>query len=259
MANSYKAQVTQAVKLREAQIEAFTLRIQNVLGARIRKLIPDMEAGKVDAMEMAKRLAGLQNALMQMGLQKELARLDDLFGEELKTVKSLLSTSKVAVTYSDIDRAVVEQLVNFNTERVANTLRNYVSDVKALVMQHVVGGETLKVSDIIDTTDERLERNLGTELNTMLSGFQGTVMAGKAEELGLTLALYVGPDDQITREFCEDLLSKDPPIYEVSEILGMQNNTGGALPVIEYGGGYNCRHNWAFITEDEARGMGWSG
>lgn len=68
--------------------------------------------------------------------------------------------------------------------------------------------------------------------------------------------MYVGPLDDATRPFCEEILnSKDLPIYTVEEIQSMDNGQLG--DVFTSCGGYNCRHEWVPISgnlEKELRG-----
>ncbi len=57
--------------------------------------------------------------------------------------------------------------------------------------------------------------------------------------------LYVGPDDGVTRPFCQAQLAD--PIKTRDEIGSLSN---GQLPnVLLTGGGFNCRHIWQFIGD----------
>jgi hypothetical protein len=122
-------------------------------------------------------------------------------------------------------------------------------------MRSVLSGSEIDVDEFYDGKSEVLMNQMDAEINTMISTFNRTVTANKAQELGFELMQYLGPDDQVTRPFCREVLSRDPAIYTIDEILEMDNEQG--LPVLESGGGWNCRHQWRPITTERAIELGW--
>jgi hypothetical protein len=93
-----------------------------------------------------------------------------------------------------------------------------------------------------------------TVINTAIQGFNRAVNEKKAKDLGLTLFLYVGPDDDVTRPFCQDRVDQ---IFTQEEIDSWDNGQG--LPADVYLGGYNCRHHLRPLTEELAAELGYDG
>lgn len=102
---------------------------------------------------------------------------------------------------------------------------------------------TVAMSSLAQKMQQATGRQL-TEVNTKISMFGRSVTASIAEEAGLTLYLYTGPEDGLTRKFCRPLVGK-----VVSESQMKKLNNGQGLPVRTGGGGYNCRHSWSPISK----------
>ena len=83
-----------------------------------------------------------------------------------------------------------------------------------------------------------------TEIKTKLSQFGRSITAIAAEEADIDHFLYTGPDDGITRDFCEALVNK---VVTSKQMRRLDNGQG--LSVITSGGGYNCRHSWSPVTQ----------
>lgn len=237
-------------------MRAFLLRLNRFLETSLEGIIGGLEIGEVSALEAARVLGSMQAALIDLGLADELGELQGIYADELNYISQVFAASGIAgALFSDVDETVIRELVSFDTDQVFGMVSGYVDDVKATMMRAVLIGETPNFREMHDVTGSRLISNLETEMTTALQGFSRTVTQAKGKELGFELWEYIGPEDEITREFCQDLLDKDPPIYSTSEIERMDNGQG--LPVASYGGGYNCRHQWRPISEEKAREAGW--
>lgn len=102
---------------------------------------------------------------------------------------------------------------------------------------------------------EMAENQAEQRLRDSTMQFSRTVNEQKASELGYEYREYIGPEDSLTRPFCDRLLDEGP-IFHIDEIREMDNGQTGAGTVLEAGGGYNCRHHWRavkpwMLLEDE--------
>lgn len=52
---------------------------------------------------------------------------------------------------------------------------------------------------------------------------------------------YSGPNDEVTRDFCRELLRIDK-FYRESDLNSLSRKVG--YNVLEHQGGFNCRHSW---------------
>lgn len=240
----------------EAEIKSFTLSLSRFFDLSLSRVIRELETKKVRGAEAASMLGAIQSRMSENGLSKVLDRLRPIYLEKLKFIRDELA--EVAdKPLSNADTAMIDQLIRFDFSKTTNILETYVDDVRAQVMRTVIAGETPKADKIIPDVAGRLESNINTELNTSIMAFSRSVTIKKSIDLGFELFLYVGPEDKITRPFCREVLSKDPSIYTLKEIQGMDNDQG--LNVLTYGGGYNCRHEFRPISEGFAKDLGWQG
>lgn len=93
-----------------------------------------------------------------------------------------------------------------------------------------------------------LPKYAGTIANTSLFALDREVRKQQGRKSGIPTAKYMGPDDKITRKFCEDHL-QDVRTWEAWEEM---RNDVGPNPVSVYCGGYNCRHQLVPFLADWA-------
>lgn len=102
-------------------------------------------------------------------------------------------------------------------------------------------------SDIIRDVAETLEvseRKVATLYDTAVTVYARQIEALQASPGDDTAFLYAGPVDDVTRDFCLDIVGK---VFTRAEIDEMDNEQ---LPdVFLTGGGYNCRHTWVEISK----------
>ena len=123
-----------------------------------------------------------------------------------------------------------------------------------------VGG--LKFADLVASLTEKFETSIArarTLADTAMSTFYRTATDRAFQVIEKDLPQqeikyrYSGPDDKLTRPFCEHLLRLDKG-YTREQIDGMSN---GQLPNVWLtGGGWNCRHSFVIDTRSlERRAM----
>ncbi|MFB6374490.1 MAG: hypothetical protein ABEN55_15530 [Bradymonadaceae bacterium] len=112
------------------------------------------------------------------------------------------------------------------------------------VTRNVLNGASREqlTRELTEHTD-MAERQARQRLRDSTIQYSRSVNEQKASELGYEYRQYFGPDDRLTRPFC-DLLLADGPIWRVEDIREMNNGQTGAGTVLVAGGGYNCRHHW---------------
>lgn len=251
-----KQQAKRQARARDKEVEAFSRSLDLFLSRNLRKILRGIDDGKIRGAEAANLLGSIMVKLEQAGLEQVVNDIQDIYSAELLTIREHFregTDQRPVFTASDVQD--VETLIRFQEDRIYSTIENHVDDTKATLMQSIVTGQKATLDDLLDGASERAAANIKTELNTALMSFNRAVQARKAEELGFDLFIYTGPDDNVTRPFCEELLERDPPIYTIEEINAMDN--GQDLPVLISGGGYNCRHDWRPISLELAKRLGY--
>jgi hypothetical protein len=256
-----RKEIADNLKVRDRLLGDFVKRLNGFMADELEKAVRDLGESP-RAQDVARVLGTLEERFRAAGLNDEVTRLAGIYRNELSTARR--EVGRIAETEgggsvrptAQVSNEIVRQLVEYDIDRVGSTISTYINDARSNLARQVLLGERPTAKDFIDTENPRLEANLNTELQTSLQGFNRSVVVGEAKELGFDLYLYIGPDDNLTRPFCNDVLSKDPPIYTLDEIDSLDNEQG--LAVITYGGGYNCRHQWRPVSEETARELGWT-
>lgn len=237
-------------------VDKFLLSLGTFLQYNLNDILKGLKDGKVKGAEAAAQLGGLLTELDKRGLRKEIGGIKEIFAKELRFIADEFEEQGITDIFSSTDKQTIDALINVQLSKTDLEIKRYGINIQAAVMNQVVAGQDLGIIPVKIKPKEKFGW-IRSEINTAVMAFNRTVTASKAEELGLNLFLYVGPDDKVTRPFCSHVLDKDPPIYTKEEIEKMDN--GQDLSVMTYGGGYNCRHHWRAITKELAESLGYRG
>lgn len=239
----------------DAHVSAFLARLRGFLNRELRGVVEQLKNGDIGGREASAALGSLISNLEAAGLDAEVRKLRTIYGFELKAVRDTFETLGTKQVFSSTDSTVVETLIDFDVDKIAAHVKADAEDLKATLMRSVLVPGEKDLFSIVEARTGALEGSLNTEMQTMVQAFSRTVTAKKAEDLGFNLMIYLGPDDKITRPFCKHVLRRSPAIYTLDEIKAMDNEQG--LPVLQYAGGYNCRHQWRPVSEERARELGY--
>tara|TARA_B100000427_G_scaffold73498_1_gene59543 strand:- start:734 stop:1723 length:990 start_codon:yes stop_codon:yes gene_type:complete len=109
-----------------------------------------------------------------------------------------------------------------------------------------------------DRAGENMKRYAGQLLNDSLRDFDATLNFNKANDAGLTYVKYYGDIIPTTRQICRGLVSRTIgkknglfTIDEVRKLWASRSWTGkkAGNPLVVRGG-YNCRHQWSYVSPD---------
>ena len=105
-----------------------------------------------------------------------------------------------------------------------------------------------------DRVGDNMKRHAGTLLNDSLREFDATLNWNKANEAELTHVRYYGNVIPTTRDFCRTLISKNR-IFTIDEAKkywsqrrGWKGYKAGDPLIVR--GGYNCRHQWSYVSPE---------
>ena len=109
-----------------------------------------------------------------------------------------------------------------------------------------------------DRAGENMKRYAGQLLNDSLRDFDAPLNFNKANDAGLTYVKYYGDIIPTTRQICRGLVSRTIgkknglfTIDEVRKLWASRSWTGkkAGNPLVVRGG-YNCRHQWSYVSPD---------
>lgn len=140
--------------------------------------------------------------------------------------KALNTILVVNNQFASIQNIINKKIVKAVETAIKNDLKS--SELSDLISKSVNGG--------------RYQAN--TIANTSLQGFSAANSIEMEREAGVEKWKYVGPPP--TRPFCKDLYQRT---FTYEQIIAMNNGQG--LSVLYFGGGFNCRHKWEAVIDDD--------
>lgn len=242
----------------ESEIEEVLRELESFLNQNLPRIIREAQQGNRDPIE---GLNALINAFRTGGVNSQLGNITEIFGNELRRIGEDFESLGI-MSYEQfqtlIDLDTVESLIRLRINDIENKAVETLSRLRPVILENVILGTQIDELVLSQTASNVLLNFTRTELTTALISFNRMITLVQAEQAGLDLFLYIGPNDKITRPFCRRTLNKkNIPIFTKKEIEAMDNGQG--LPVITYGGGYNCRHSWGALTLEKARELGYKG
>ena len=245
-----KAEVRARLNISVVEVEALSLKIERFFHQYLDRITDSINSAEPkDAVELARALVQFENALKGAGFQEVVNRIEKIYGDELDSVRERLSISSGSdVKLTAIDVANVQALANDQIDRATRIFSQYVGDARSVILSSVVMGAKPDIKALRDDFGSRLASKMNTEINTALAGYSRAVNSQKAAELNLDKFLYFGPDDDITRPFCQERVDK---IFTQEQVDDWDN--GSDLPAGVYCGGYNCRHQLLAVSDEFAK------
>jgi hypothetical protein len=152
--------------------------------------------------------------------------------------------------YSRSDDKEAQKLVEF-VKKNKNKKSMQVSVDKAV--------QTLQSKFGRDRAGDNMRKYASQLLNDGLREFDAQVNAYKSQEAGLTHVKYFGDIIPTTREVCKNILrgvykKRQSNVFTIDEVrkLWKQRSWSGKKPgdPLVVRGGYNCRHQWTYVSPD---------
>ncbi len=152
--------------------------------------------------------------------------------------------------YSRSDDKEAQKLVEF-VKKNKNKKSMQVSVDKAV--------QTLQSKFGRDRAGDNMRKYASQLLNDGLREFDAQVNAHKSSEAGLTHVKYFGDIIPTTREVCKNILrgvykKRQSNVFTIDEVrkLWKQRSWSGKKPgdPLVVRGGYNCRHQWTYVSPD---------
>jgi len=151
--------------------------------------------------------------------------------------------------YSDvvgIDKSVVNQLQQMTFQGMEDLGVEYLDVLAKQVYESTLTGATFaqSVTAVQAIVGTDMARYVKQQIHDSLTQFDATINAKVALDSGAEKFKYRGPDDEVTRDFCDKHVDKVYTIDEMKKIWqGEWAGKSGSNPFTNRGG-YNCRHRW---------------
>lgn len=158
------------------------------------------------------------------------------------SIEKVFEELKVPLDWTVKDQELAARIAGADKE----SLLSAVDDMARYVGQRArMAVGRLGIGDMAELIEGALEHgksNAVTIADTSMSMFNRKISDAKYKDAGIEKFYYIGPNDNLTRPFCDGLI-ENGRVFTKDQIDAMDN---GQLPnVMATGGGWNCRHLWA--------------
>lgn len=239
------AWINQAVANFAATVEAISGELHAQAVAAIATLTPETAAKAKALVELQRDLQKQLNKLDYEGkIQNFIGEYDQAQKQAIATLKAMkIDTGRLG----PIDDRALANLKKMDYKFLADLGPAAVAAVSAGVIRNTIMGlpKAKMIAQIQGTLSGKFVNHASTYADTALSAYDRRASMEVWKEAGLDKFKYRGPADIKTRPFCEAHVGN---VYTMAEIQRMNNGTT-LMPVLVYGGGWNCRHIWTPIPQ----------
>ncbi len=187
----------------------------------------------------------LTQAFSESGYEQMVNDFVSKYDEVVKFTGDLAKDLGIKLTLPEKSLALLEMIQEQNQGIMIASSESIKNSLLDAGLRYTVEGQPLDViiSDMMDDITD-FGRRLSTEAFTGASIFDRTLRNEFFDEAGIELFEYVGPDDEVTRDTCKEVL------HDPRQETGWTREDINDSPVsfIECGG-YNCRHDWMPFIE----------
>lgn len=168
----------------------------------------------------------------------------------VRDAKAYMEDVVKGLQYSDQSIERLKAIQAIDIERYTALSTQQIDNLERIIIQSQFG--SVGAGDLIEQLKNAVEGSIGkyatTYVDTFTSAFARQASNAIAVDGGIEWFIYAGPDDKITREFCQARLGE---VRTMDEWSSMLNDFG--QPVSIYCGGYNCRHQLLALSPDDKR------
>ena len=227
--------------------EAILLDLAQAIQDEIRTLVAslDTEQGQLQSTQYNLRaIEDVRRQVRQIAIDQGQTAIADFLDTELpQVIQASLAEAGLGEFAPQITDDVLDFLDGLE-EEVIKSLDDTTGDLARAIRRGIVGGS--QTSELLDAVARSLDTTLGRAATAIEGGirrFNERVTTETARDLGF-FYVYIGPDDQKTRPYCQP---------RVGKVLTQEQADAAVANV---SGRWNCRHDLAPITLDEARRQG---
>jgi hypothetical protein len=177
----------------------------------------------------------------------------DVLGRVAEMVLEEAKKIDIPDEFSDTSQKVIDALGEITDDQIRGVAKGATDEAAQYLMQTVISGGPA------DGLLEKMAQTMGRRVDqarslaeAMVAGFERQLSVRQATEAGVKWFAYLGPDDEITREWCGHWVGRAGTPQQFEETADMWKRDKQPMPVMAYGGGYNCRHRFvALVTKEQ--------
>jgi hypothetical protein len=245
-----------SIGLVEAALRAALDLLERRLVAIVRLVSEGGTISRSDALAMARArsaLDELQGSALGSIMSEALGRKRTALEAIAEQVLSEGTGYGFPDAFTQASKAVMDALYRVSDTQIRQFAGDATEEAARYLMQTVIsGGPADGLLDKIASTIGKRKDQAESLAETVVSGFHRQLTIQRANEAGIELFAYVGQDDDLTREWCSHWVGRSGTAEEFEATANMWDREKQPMPVMAYGGGWRCRHDFTpLVTQKQ--------
>lgn len=149
--------------------------------------------------------------------------------------------------FINLDQRVLQQLQQLSFDGYSALGDEFLEAVSKQIYEATLTGQTFAdaVRIVQSSVQSDLARYARQAVHDGLMDFDRAINVNMALEAGADRFVYIGPDDDVTREHCEKFVGRTLTLDEINKAWdGSWKGKREGSPFV-VAGGFNCRHHWS--------------
>lgn len=166
------------------------------------------------------------------------------YAEVAEEAQALLGTFSEFV---NLDQGVLRQLQQITYNGYSALGDEFLEAVNKQIYEATLTGQTFAdaVSIVQSSVQSDLARYARQAVHDGLMDFDRAINMNMALEAGAERFVYIGPDDEVTRDHCDKYVNRTLTLDEIRKAWeGSWKGKREGSPFV-VAGGFNCRHHWS--------------
>ena len=176
----------------------------------------------------------------QAGYPETIQGFVEQYAETMKFAKEVAAYSGTEFLLSEKGMDAIGFMQEQHAQGLIKGMEKYAQTLVEMGVKHTIEGTGFNqlVADLQSELDV-MGRNAKIEISEGIKTFDRAIASEQFKEAGIELFVYVGPDDELTRDSCAEVL------HDPRQETGWTRDDIADSPVSFIGGGgWNCRHDW---------------
>ena len=179
--------------------------------------------------------------------ERYLSVVDDFVAEYVEVATEAETLLGTFSEFVRLDQSVLRQLQQISYNGYAALGDDFFEAVNKRIYEATLTGQTFAeaVSIVQTSVQADLARYAKQAVHDGLMDFDRAINMNMALEAGADRFVYIGPDDDVTRDHCEKYVGRTMTTEEIREAWDdtWKGKREGSPFVVA--GGFNCRHHWS--------------
>ena len=207
----------------------------------------------------AQNIAALDRAARNVGIEMRRLGVDDILQQQTYALNDVLdeiqqefADAGLPQPFSGPTEQVVQHLMSTATDQLAQEFDAGARTVQRYISSAVTGG--IKRQELVDRLAQALDATAArakTAMDTALHSFHRSVTVTHAKDVGIEEFAYLGPMDAKTREWCAHWVDRRATAAEFEATSSQWGHDTQPVPVMVWGGGWNCRHRFVPVLNPQ--------